>query len=86
MILPSRSAPKVRPGIPPGRRFPKIPQVWAAFEQAGRELAERGAVSWQTARRASQEVIPVPFFGLLKHLPWVRRRVVQVLNDPSFWE
>jgi NAD(P)H-dependent FMN reductase len=68
------------------RRFPKIPQVWAAFEQAGRELAERGAVSWQTARRASQEVIPVPFFGLLKHLPWVRRRVVQVLNDPSFWE
>jgi NAD(P)H-dependent FMN reductase len=68
------------------RRFPKIPQVWAAFEQAGRELAERGAVSPQTARRASQEVIPVPFSGLLKRLPWVRRRVVQALNDPSFWE
>jgi hypothetical protein len=38
------------------------------------------------AFNASQEVIPAPFFGLLKHLPWVLRRVVQVLNDPSFWE
>jgi hypothetical protein len=25
------------------------------------------------------------FFGLLKRLPWVRRRVMQVLNGPSFW-
>jgi NAD(P)H-dependent FMN reductase len=68
------------------RRFPKIPQVLAAFVQAGRELAERGAVSRRTAWRASQEVIPVPFFALLKSLPFVRRRVVQVLNAPSFWE
>jgi putative NADPH-quinone reductase len=49
-------------------RFPKIDTVYAAYRQAGYELAQKGQISPATQRRANQEVIPVPFFGLLKHL------------------
>jgi hypothetical protein len=48
--------------------FPKIGEVYEAYRQAGRELALAGRISGSTQRRANQEVIPVPFFGLLKRL------------------
>ncbi len=51
------------------KRFPKIPEVYAAYEQAGRELSREGLIRHGTQRRANQEIIPVPFFGLLKRLP-----------------
>ena len=50
--------------------FPKIAEVNAAFVQAGRELALGGRISAAAARRASQEIVPVPLFGLLKRLPF----------------
>ena len=50
-------------------RFPKIRVVYAAYEQAGRELAREGRIHRSTQRRANQEILPVPLFGLLKRLP-----------------
>jgi hypothetical protein len=44
---------------------------------------DRGRIGWWTQQRANQEVIPVPLFGLLKHFQPVKRRVIEVLNDPS---
>lgn len=67
------------------QRFPKVRDVLSAYRQAGRELADRGYVDWWTQRRANQEVIPVPFFGLLKHIQPVKRQVIKVLNDPSYF-
>ncbi len=60
------------------RLFPKLPAIYAAFEQAGRELAQDGYIHRATERRANQEIIPVPFFGLLKRLPLklVKRKFV----------
>jgi multimeric flavodoxin WrbA len=52
------------------KRFPKILEVYAAYEQAGRELAREGRILRGTQRRANQEIIPVPFFGVLKRLPF----------------
>ena len=51
-------------------RFPKILEVYAAYEQAGRELWREGRIRRGTQCRANQEIIPVPFFGLLKRLPF----------------
>jgi hypothetical protein len=51
------------------QRFPKLKDVFAAFEQAGRELATVGRVQRATQRRASQSVLPIPLFDLLKRLP-----------------
>jgi NAD(P)H-dependent FMN reductase len=50
------------------KRFPRITNVYDAYEQAGRELVVNGHISRATQRKANQEVIPVPFFGLLKYL------------------
>lgn len=57
-------------------KFPKVAAVYAAYRQAGRELAECGKISAATQRQANQEVIPVPFFGLLKRLPPFKRVMV----------
>ncbi len=52
------------------KRFPKIPEVYAAYEQAGKELAREGRIRRGTQRRANQEIVPVPLFGLLKRVPF----------------
>lgn len=52
------------------QRFPKIFKVYAALEQAGRELAKEGRIRYGTQQRANQEILPVPFFGVLKRLPF----------------
>lgn len=57
-------------------RFPKIRDMYAAYRQAGRELAARGRISPATQQKANQEIIPVPFFGLLKHLRPFKRVMV----------
>lgn len=49
--------------------FPRIRAVHAAYHQAGRELAQTGRIHPSTQRRANQEIIPLPFFHLLKRLP-----------------
>jgi multimeric flavodoxin WrbA len=50
------------------KRLPKIQAVYAAYAQAGRELATEGRIRPSTQRRANQEIVPVPAFGLLKRL------------------
>jgi hypothetical protein len=52
------------------KRFPKILKAYAAYEQAGRELAKEGQIRRITQSQANQEIIPAPLFGLLKRLPF----------------
>jgi multimeric flavodoxin WrbA len=61
------------------QRFPRLREVYAAYEQAGRELATTGRIRRATQRRANQEILPVPLFGVLKRLPVkaVKRRFVE---------
>ncbi len=55
---------------------PRVARVLAAYEQAGRELAASGRIHRSTQRAANQEIVPVPFFSLLKRLRPVRLRVI----------
>jgi len=55
--------------------------VCAAYEQAGRELATLGRIRPSTQRKANQEVVPLPFFSVLKHLRPIRKRVIAYLRD-----
>jgi len=50
-------------------RFPRIREVYAAYREAGRDLARFGQVRKVAQRRANQEIIPVPMFSLLKRIP-----------------
>ncbi len=47
----------------------RVRAVLAAYEQAGSELATEGRIRRPTQRRANQELVDVPLFGLLKRLP-----------------
>jgi len=62
-------------------RFPKIRAVYAAYEQAGRELALDGRISAATQRKANEEIIPIPFFSLLKHLTPFKRAMVRKAQE-----
>ncbi len=57
-------------GFEPDRRkqFPLLEEVYGAYVQAGRELALHGRIQPLTQRLARQEIIPVPFFKVLKNL------------------
>ncbi len=49
-------------------RFPRLAIVFQAYRQAGRELALIGKISRSTERLANQEILPIPFFGIIKKL------------------
>lgn len=50
------------------KQFPAIKEVYAAYRRAGRELVENGRISRGTQRTANQEVLPVPFFHVIKQI------------------
>jgi multimeric flavodoxin WrbA len=52
------------------QRFPRIREIYAAYQEAGRDLTRYGRIRRSTQRQANQEIIPVPFFSLLKRLPF----------------
>jgi multimeric flavodoxin WrbA len=67
-----------------GKDFPKIFKVCKAYEQAGRELATLGYIQHRTQRKANQEVVPLPFFSVLKHFRPIKKRVIEYMrNEPK---
>lgn len=64
------------------RKMPAIPKVYQAYHQAGLELAGIGKISRRTQNQANQEIIPVPFFSLLKKvkLRSVKEKFVEQAN------
>lgn len=60
------------------KKFPKIYEVYEAYKQAGRELAEYGKITGKTERKANQEIIPVPFFKIIKNLKPLKGKFVEV--------
>ena len=65
------------------QEFPKTLDACTAFEQAGRELATLGRIRHSTRRKANQEVVPLPFFSVLKHLRPIKKRVIDYQGNES---
>lgn len=57
--------------------FPKVADVVEAYKQAGRELASSGRIQSRTQKRANQEIIPIPFFRVIKGLKMIKPVMVQ---------
>ncbi|MBN1613253.1 MAG: flavodoxin family protein [Deltaproteobacteria bacterium] len=57
--------------------FPKLAQVYKAFEQAGRELATQGYISKATQRKANQEIVPMKNFKRLKKTMPYKEQILQ---------
>ncbi len=60
-----------------GKDFPRIFSVCTAYEQAGRDLATRGFIRRSTQRAANQEIVPMPFFSVLKHFRPIKKRLIE---------
>jgi NAD(P)H-dependent FMN reductase len=57
--------------------FPLLKDIYAAYIDAGRELATSGRISRATQKKASREIIPVPMFHLLKNIKPFKRTFVE---------
>lgn len=63
------------------KKFPKIYEVYDAYSQAGRELAKYGKITSKTGTKANQEIIPVPFFKIIKNLKPLKGKFVEVAKE-----
>ncbi len=62
------------------KQFPKITESYKAIELAGKELVTKGKISKKTQKTASQDIIPIPFFSILKHFKFFKEKAVEKLN------
>jgi multimeric flavodoxin WrbA len=60
--------------------YPKIIESYRAIEQAGGELVQRGRIIRSTQRVASQDIIPVPLFRILKNFRAFKQKAVEKLR------
>ena len=61
-------------------QFPKIKESYLAIEQAGRELVEFGKISKKTEKTASQDIIPIPFFSILKNFKGFKQKAIEKMD------
>jgi hypothetical protein len=64
-------------------KFPKIIVSHNAVEKAGSELALKGKISKKTEKTASQDIIPIPLFSILKNFVWFKKKAVERLNSQN---
>ena len=57
--------------------FPRLKDIYEAFVEAGRELATRGHIGKPTQRKASQEILAVPMFHVLKRIKPFKKNFVK---------
>lgn len=62
--------------LPNGSPNPRISKIYAAFEQAGRELAINGRINAATQRRANQSVLEIPCLELLLKIKPFKKRML----------
>ena len=65
------------------KQYPKILESYNAIELAGKELVSRGKISRKTQKIASQDIVPVPFFYILKRFKAFKKKIAERLNNPS---
>ena len=63
------------------KEYPRILESYQAIENAGKELATFGKISSKTQKKASQDIIPVPFFSILKNFKWFKTKALEKIKD-----
>ena len=64
------------------KRVPKIAEVYKAYEDAGRELANVGRIRQSTQKRANQNILPVPpAYKILKYFRPFKEKMVEKARE-----
>ena len=62
------------------KQYPKISESYKAIELAGAELATIGKISKLNQKIASQDIISVPFFSILKNFKVFKKKAIKKLS------
>jgi len=62
------------------KQYPKILESYKALKLAGKELITKGKISRKTQKIASQDIIPVPFFSILKYFKFFKKKALEKLK------
>ena len=62
------------------KKYPKILESYKAIEVSGAELATKGKISRKNQKIASQDIIPVPFFSILKNFKAFKKKAIEKLS------
>ena len=62
------------------KQYPKILESYKALELAGKELAAKGNIKKKTQKTASQDIINVPFFSILKHFKAFKKKAIEKIS------
>ena len=62
------------------KQYPKILESYKALELAGKELVTKGKICRKTQKTASQDIIPVPFFSILKNFKGFKKKALEKLK------
>ena len=62
-------------------KYPKISESYIAIELAGKELATKGKISRRNQKIASQDIIHVPFFSILKNFRPFKKGILEKLKE-----
>ena len=62
------------------KQYPKIIESYNAIKLAGKQLAENGKINKKTQKIASQDIIPVPFFSILKNFKAFKIKALENLK------
>jgi len=63
------------------KKYPKIFESYRAIELAGKELVLNGKIKRKTQKIASRDIIPVPFFSILKNLKGFKKKALEKLKQ-----
>ena len=63
------------------RQYPKIYESYNAIELAGKELVTKGKIRKKTQKTANQDIIPAPFFSILKNFKWFKKKALEKMKD-----
>ena len=69
-------------GKDPGKekQYPKVLESYKAIELAGKEFVTKGKISKKTQKTASRDIIPIPFFSILKNFKWFKKKALEKLK------
>jgi len=62
------------------KQYPKILESYQALKLAGKELVTKGKINRKTQKTASQDIIPVPFFSILKNFKGFKKKALKKLK------
>ncbi|MCD4835099.1 MAG: flavodoxin family protein [Bacteroidales bacterium] len=62
------------------KQYPKILESYKAIEFAGKELVTKGKISKKTQKTASRDIIPIPFFSILKNFKAFKKKALEKLK------